>query len=162
MNADFTTVAVSRVNRAFGLDWEAQPFNYENGRVDESKMTANITISCVDQGATRKQIATLLNGEGSQTFDSYLRPYCWLDYGNNLDSGQVILGTVDVVEQPDVEAKTIDRLPSITELCPDIEKYDDANIPSCSMRESLNRQDLFVNRTLAPWGVHLLWQFFRH
>lgn len=34
--------------------------------------------------------------------------------------------------------------------------------PSCSLAEALEKQDLFINSTLAQLGCNLLWKMFRH
>ena len=34
--------------------------------------------------------------------------------------------------------------------------------PSCSLAEALEKQDLFVNSTLAQLGCNILWKMFRH
>ena len=34
--------------------------------------------------------------------------------------------------------------------------------PSCSLAEALEKQDLFINSTLAQLGCNILWKMFRH
>ena len=34
--------------------------------------------------------------------------------------------------------------------------------PSCSLAEALDRQDLFINSTLAQLGCNILWKMFRN
>jgi hypothetical protein len=35
------------------------------------------------------------------------------------------------------------------------------NLPSCSIEEALQHQDLFINRTLTALALHILWNIFR-
>ncbi len=39
---------------------------------------------------------------------------------------------------------------------------DEDSGPSCSLAEALEKQDLFINSTLAQLGCNLLWKMFRH
>ena len=91
-------------------------------------------------------------------------PKYWLDFGNSTHSGQVILGTLQAIEQPHSDTFTpIDTLPTITqafgELLTQSEQND--NTPSCSLAEALTKQDLFINATLSQMGSTLLWNLFR-
>lgn len=53
-------------------------------------------------------------------------------------------------------------LPNIVELLPEIKKVREKNQgPSCSLSEALNKQDLFINSTLANLGMNILWKMFR-
>ncbi len=36
------------------------------------------------------------------------------------------------------------------------------NTPSCSLPEALDKQDLYINSSLAQMGCSLLWSLFRH
>jgi hypothetical protein len=38
-----------------------------------------------------------------------------------------------------------------------LEAQDDSNEPSCSLAEALEKQDLFINSTLANMAASLLW-----
>lgn len=97
---------------------------------------ASIVVSCVDTLATRRQIAA-----GRK--DRY-----YLDLGNSDNAGQVVLGG--------------HGLPNLFEVYPHLKRArDPKDIPSCSMAESLARQDLFINPTLAALGGHLIWRLMR-
>ena len=39
---------------------------------------------------------------------------------------------------------------------------EDDSGPSCSLAEALEKQDLFINSTLAQLGCNILWKMFRH
>ena len=146
------SVLVNRLNNAFGLTWSARI-----GRIGENKAlleVADIVIGCVDNRAARAEIASGPVGRGWENRASY-----WLDLGNRQDDGQVLLGQRAASRNGQV------RLPTIADLFPetvnaDLDKGDD--MPSCSLAEALEKQNLFINRAMAMHGLNLLWQLFRH
>ena len=76
-----------------------------------------------------------------------------------------MLSTIGKIKQPDSEKyETVENLPFVTEefgeLLKDSESEDDT--PSCSLAEALEKQDLFINSTLAQMGSSLLWSLFRN
>lgn len=171
------TVLIGRINRFFGTDWEAIPQYY----TAKNKIScANITISCVDSGAARKEIKSALmviveklesNEKNRITanwqrgyIEPFKKPFYWMDFGNMQDRGQVVLGTLLKIKQPaksDFNCK--DSLPTIDKVHPDILKDNkkDNQGPSCSLAEALGKQDLFINSTLAQFGMDILWKLFR-
>ena len=93
------------------------------------------------------------------------QPKYWGDFGNGKDTGQEILSTIGTIQQPDSQKYvTVGRLPFVTEefgeLLRTSEQTDDT--PSCSLAEALEKQDLFINSTLAQMGCSLLWNLFRY
>lgn len=146
-------VMVERINAFFKTEWASAPYRFE----EERARHANITISAVDTIKSRLEIENLLIKMKQEDFNvPYDRPLYWLDMGNSKKSGQVILSTPPQCLQ--------DRgvyLPNIFELFPDFRNQDDTNEPSCSIEESLNKQDLFVNNFMATYGAQLLWQLFK-
>jgi len=165
---------IGRINRFFGLDWKALPLRYS-----KDIKPANITISCVDSGKSRKEIMEALahytherkhttthagNYYARVRLNPYEDPYYWMDFGNMKDRGQVVLGTIQSIEQPEKSAmQGIPELKSIVDLHPDIlkdNKKDDQG-PSCSLAEALGKQDLFINTNLANMGLGIIWKMFR-
>jgi PRTRC genetic system ThiF family protein len=158
-------VLAGRINRFFGTDWEGMPALY----TEKSKVpAANITISCVDSGAARLGIKKGLYAagkkeEGNHT-EPYNRTYYWMDFGNTMAAGQVVMGTLQDIRQPKDEVYiTKERLLCIGDLHPDIfkDKPGEERGPSCSMAEALGRQDLTINSALANYGWGILWKMFR-
>jgi PRTRC genetic system ThiF family protein len=167
-------VLISRINRFFGTEWEAVPllYNEQNGIPP-----ANITISCVDSGAARKEIKSVITlaalkkdaaAYGGWRETDYLQPYevpyYWMDFGNMMDRGQVVLGTLKTIAQPkESEFKCLTTLKTVDKLHPDIlkDKKGDDQGPSCSLAEALQKQDLFINTNLANMGLGILWKMFR-
>ncbi|MCX6164451.1 MAG: PRTRC system ThiF family protein [Ignavibacteriae bacterium] len=150
---------INRINRFFALDWD-----YTGKYEMESDMyKPNIYISCVDNVKTRKDIASIKfpkQNNMSQT------PIYWLDYGNSKNVGQVVLGTMREINQRYLYTKIIEyqksvkRLKNVCQLFTDM-KDDEDNTPSCSLAEALEKQDLYINSTLANLGLALLWKLFR-
>jgi PRTRC genetic system ThiF family protein len=148
-------VMVSRVNRFYGLEWMAITKRVNN------LPKRNITITCVDNVKTRKQIHTAirkLSEADAKSGEPFRRPFYWLDFGNSKNYGQYILGTCQSIEQPGIGAVS-EELPSILARYKSLPEIKDE--PSCSMMESLNQQDLFINLHLATAGIGLLWKLLR-
>ena len=144
-------ILVTRINQFFGNDWTAVPEPFDN------KQQANITISCVDNIKSRLQIAKQLS-TSNKGYDYNKRLY-WIDFGNTVNSGQVVVGSLNNIQQPKTRKHTtIPRLNTITELfnLKTVKEKDSG--PSCSLAEALNKQDLFINSTLANLGCGLLWK----
>src|SRR5947209_74069 len=143
-----STVLVNRLNLFWGLSWQASTqyvTRKTGGKVD-------ILISCVDTRTARFEIIR-----------SPLFKDCayWLDIGNTADGGQFVLG------QPknSRNRKTPHRLPTVAELFPEIIKPavdKDEDLPSCSAVEALERQEPFINQTLAFHALAMLARLFRH
>ena len=140
-------VAITRLNRFYSLDWRAIPERYKTG-----KKTSNITISCVDNVKTRTLIEMMFTN--SNNTDDYLNPYYWLDFGNCRDFGQFVLGSRPI-DQP--KPSNVDFLKNVLQMFPDMEKNEDIAEPSCSTREALAKQDLFINTVLVSTGMNLIW-----
>lgn len=132
---------VQRVNVAFGLHWDAYPLTY---RLFRHQTPPAVVISCVDT----KQARAALYGKLQQM----RRSLYWLDLGNGRDYGQVVLGELGTDRS---------RLANVAELHPEILEGPEDNTPSCSLAEALDKQDLFINRTLTAFALHLLWSLFR-
>lgn len=156
---------INRLNRFFGTNWKAVPVKYDpkNITTESKKYGANITISCVDSVKTRFEIFSLLNTIAKATKNESIdRPIYWLDYGNNQHTGQVIISTISPVKQPRSKKYIgVDTLPAVTEEFKHLlVKSNEEDSPSCSLAEALQKQDLFINSTLASLGSSLLWKLF--
>lgn len=149
---------IARTNRFFGTGWQAveKPFTAE------TTQRAAIYISCVDSASARFGIAEALSRLDTRTSQSDIPRY-WMDFGNSKDTGQVMLSTIAEIQQPASEKFIpVATLPQITDEFAELlaqEVEDDT--PSCSLAESLEKQDLYINSVLAQLGCSLLWQLFR-
>jgi PRTRC genetic system ThiF family protein len=151
---------ITRTNRFFGTGWKAvnKKFDSQSGVAK-----AAIYISCVDTVAARFEIATILQGADNRKHYADAPRY-WMDFGNGKDTGQVVLSTIATVKQPTSEKfEVVDSLPFVTEEFGELlrQSESDGDAPSCSLAEALEKQDLFVNSTLAHLGCSLLWKMFR-
>jgi len=155
---------INRINRCSGNNWKALPmkFGKDNLRRLPDNGRANIFISCVDTVASRFEIADILRDFG---YDRHTRnqPMYWLDFGNARYTGQAILATIGEIKQPvSQKYRTVGTLPFVTDEFRELfEAEKDNNEPSCSVAESLMKQDLCINSALASTGRSLLWQLFR-
>jgi len=142
-----SVVLANRLNLFWGLDWEGLPeYLSSRSRFDEGQ----IVIGCVDSSVARGAVREWTSG--------YSRVHYWLDLGNKSDGGQFVLG--EPLNSRNRRCST--RLRTVAELFPEIadsQLPDDE--PSCSAPEALDRQEPFVNPTLANHALALLARMFR-
>lgn len=150
-------ILVERVNHHYGLAWQSHPLYFKE-YVEEEYTTPKIIISCVDSVSARREIRGF--GE-QQRNDTFSKSHYWLDTGNGNATGQVILGTNGEIGQPD-DSEGCSNLPDILDLFPTLEEHDTPDTPSCSMQEALEKQDLFVNQSVAVHALDILWRMFRY
>ncbi len=143
-----SVVLANRLNLFWGLEWEGIPeYLSSKLRFDEGQ----IVIGCVDSAAARDVIRGWTAG--------YSQVHYWLDLGNNSDGGQFVLG--EPLNCRNRRCST--RLRTAAELFPEVadpQLPDDE--PSCSAAEALERQEPFVNPTLANHALALLARLFRY
>lgn len=162
-----SSALINRANRWAGTNWKTEIRKFERdvqGNLPENAQ-ADLFISCVDTVQARFEIAEILKqlSSGYRYFRD--RPKYLMDFGNSKDTGQVQLCTVESITQPCSEKyQTVDYLPLITEEHGDLLKQSEAtdNTPSCSLAEALEKQDLYINGSLAQMGSSLLWGLFRN
>jgi PRTRC genetic system ThiF family protein len=142
------TVLATRINLFWGLGWKGVPHFLDEGWREDT----DILIGCVDSRKARSQI--MRSG-------AYWNCQYSLDIGNNADSGQFVLGQPDNRNARDKRL----RLPTVADLFPEIvnPKMDKKDrLPSCSAIEALQRQEPFVNQTLAYQALAMLARLFRY
>lgn len=151
---------VEKINFAFGLDWEST-----NKMIKVSEIIpSNFIITCVDSAKFRMSLHENLNkiSNGNRAYNS---PYYWLDCGNGKDFGQVILSTIREIPQPkSKEFETFSKLKSVVDIYGDLENFDNKEsqgIESCSFRESLEKQDLFINDIISTIAADLIMKLLR-
>ncbi|MDQ6733333.1 MAG: PRTRC system ThiF family protein [Nitrospirota bacterium] len=148
------TVLINRINIFWGTKWTAIPNrfhvrSFENDRAN----VPDVLIGCVDTREARKAI--------EESFTHALTGACyWLDLGNNAASGQYVLG------QPlnGRNRRRAERLRTVSELYPEIADAaaGEDPLPSCSAVAALDRQEPFINQTLALNALAMLGQLFRY
>lgn len=149
-------ILTERVNHHYGLAWQSHPLFFKEFIADNH--SPKIIISCVDSVSARREIREF--GENN-TDNYYGKCQYWLDTGNGNATGQVVLGTVGEVGQPD-NSEGCESLPDILDFFPSLEDHDSPDTPSCSMKEALEKQDLFVNQSVAVHALDILWRMFRY
>ncbi|AZB25175.1 MULTISPECIES: PRTRC system ThiF family protein [Bacteroidota] len=157
---------VNRLNRWAGVNWKAETRKFQreaDGRIPNGA-GASIYVSCTDTVASRIEISEIIHKLNEQDRFHRDKGKYWLDMGNTKFAGQGILSTIGKIDQPaSKKFKTFEKLPSIIEefgtAMQNSEQKDDT--PSCSLAESLSKQDLFINSTIAQLGACLLWNLLK-
>lgn len=126
---------VGRVNRMYGLNWLAVPKKY-------SQCYSNIIITSVDNVDARIRVGEVL--KRSQNARGFRKSFYWIDCGNAKNTGQVILGGCG--------------FKTILDICPNLKDHEDINEPSCSVRQTLKGQDLFINDEIGLEAAKLVWR----
>ena len=142
-------VLANRLNLFWGLDWEGIPERLDG----KQKITGvDIVIGCVDARAARGAIAKCVEDWSEVDY--------WLDLGNSADGGQFVLG--EPLNRRNRRKRL--RLRTFSELFPEVTQpeLDRDDQPSCSAAEALERQEPFVNPTLANHALALLARLFRY
>ena len=139
---------VTIINRYYGLNWEGVAERWDG-------FQANIIITAVDTIKSRKEVLRLWKDPDMEnvhtTYREMRKPFYWLDIGNSQHTGQIVL------------AGKNKALKSIFDLHPELLKQKDKKAePTCSMQESLQHQDLFINSILAQYAGHLLWGLWKN
>lgn len=142
-------VLANRLNLFWGLDWQGIPERLDPKRRLDG---VDVVIGCVDTRAARAAIANCAADWSEVDY--------WLDLGNNADSGQFILG--EPLNRRNRRHRL--RLHTVSELFPEViqPELEEADLPSCSAIEALDRQAPFVNPTLANHALALLARLFRY
>jgi PRTRC genetic system ThiF family protein len=148
------TVLINRINLFWGTKWNAQPAPFDEATLRSNQdRNPDFLIGCVDSRAARSVIERSVMKRSSHV--AY-----WLDLGNNASSGQFVLG------QPfnGRNRRKAERLRTVTELYPEIADAvaGEDPLPSCSAVEALDRQEPFINQTLAASALAMLAQLFRY
>jgi PRTRC genetic system ThiF family protein len=148
------TVLINRINLFWGAKWNAQPVCFDEATLrSNDDHSPDFLIGCVDTRAARSVIERSVMKRSS--YVSY-----WLDLGNNASSGQFVLG------QPlnGRNRQKAERLRCISELYSEIADaaVGEDPLPSCSAIEALERQEPFINQTLAASALAMLARLFRY
>ena len=145
-------LSIHRINMFYGLDWTAKAERFGAG--DLSNNQFDLLITCVDLARVRSEI-------GRRGREKHARNLLWLDTGNGRTDGQIVLGDYAHV------AVGKFRLPNVVDLFPEllddwaVVGLDADDEPSCSVEAALDKQDLFVNRTIATAACQMLYDLLR-
>jgi PRTRC genetic system ThiF family protein len=154
------TAIVNRVNRFFGTNWKGCAQKFQTAADKLENKTANITLSCVDSVSARIAIAEVLI-QISDLQSHRDHPLYWMDFGNDRDSGQVLIATLQEIPQPKSKLfKPLSILPEFISAFAELPQEEKLE-PSCSLSQALGKQDLFINSCIAGHGASLLWSMLR-
>lgn len=108
-----------------------------------------MVITCVDNKVARRAV--------HHAVFKHERAIYWLDLGNEAETGQVVLGECRG------HGRRL-RLPVVTELYPHIldDTIAEDSAPSCSTREAIEKQGLFVNETVVAHAANMIWDGLFH
>jgi PRTRC genetic system ThiF family protein len=140
--------SATRIDPFWGLGWKGTPQFLEEGVREQT----DIVIGCVDSRKARNAIL------GSP---AYWNSHYWLDLGNSASTGQFVLGE----PENNKNKRCPRRLPTVAELFPEIvdPKLDRKDkLPSCSSVVALQRQEPFINQTVAYHALALLARLSRY
>jgi PRTRC genetic system ThiF family protein len=148
------TVLINRINLFWGTSWRAEPISFRTGAIQNNHHhMPDLVIGCVDTRGARSVI------ERAVTKPTSTVTY-WLDLGNNASSGQFVLG------QPlnQRNRQKGGRLRTVSELYAEIADPSSGEdpLPSCSAAEALERQEPFINQTLAMSALAMLARLFHY
>lgn len=136
---------VEKINFLYGFDWTYtnERFSFKNPAIDFTH--PGIIISCVDSINSRKYIFDSINDPFK---DLIVRnfPY-WMDIGNGMDFGQVILGSVPF------------SIPTVMDVFQNIDKAmekKDENDTGCSTLNAMMKQSLYINQFMALLASNML------
>lgn len=147
------TVLINRINLFWGTKWNALPVRFDDGTLRSNHDRApDLLIGCVDTRAARGVIERSLSRKSS--YVTY-----WLDLGNNASSGQFVLGQ-PLNGRNRRKAACGPSANSIRGIA-DAAAGEDP-LPSCSAVEALERQEPFINQTLAVSALAMLARLFRY
>lgn len=125
-------------------------------------------VTCVDTISARQKIYKQLLQKTYKIFNKELREesgFYWLDFGNEVDYGQFVLGTMFSTRQPkNIDFDTVPDLKKVIDIFPNFFKQKDTNHDSCSIMDMLQNQNLHINQILATFGAEMIWNllFYRY
>jgi PRTRC genetic system ThiF family protein len=168
-------VLVNRINCFFNLQWQAHP----------TKLTRNsgqywdFLIGCVDSAAARLELdrckfhywldlgnsakfGQVVLGEPSRVSPRSRPESVAKSFGRKMSKNEQ-------AEHEEWLKWKANRLPNILGVFPQLKRKRkvpgrgsaEDNTPSCSLAEALEKQDLFINQSVATFALQLLWQFIR-
>lgn len=139
---------VNRANMALGLDWTALPYRFTE-RDSRVLVWADLIITAVDNLAARQAVFKVAPKAASGN-------HIWLDMGVERNKGQVIVGHL-------LNGNSLtSQFPNVVAHYPDLlTEKDKPETASCSALDSIQKQDLFINQTVAQLAAELLWQALR-
>lgn len=136
-------VCVERINRFFKFAWDAIPEHFCHDNVSHT----NLYITTMDSMYARAQIYPLITHIDRFEYDDEVKKHGWIDIGNDKNSGQVWFGGFKTGIQDLFQA-----FPELLQAKKKKVKH------SCSVAESLFKQDIMINKYMAMVAAKLIWE----
>ena len=144
---------VEMVNQFYDCNFKFEKEYY----IGESIISYQSTIfaTCVDSISSRKAIYQSIRKIKSS------RGIYWMDFGNEDYFGQVVLGSIGKVDQPEPGKgnKNLKKLKCVTDIYPGYLDGEDDNADSCSVADAISNQGLYTNEAIAMLGAEILKEF---
>lgn len=137
---------ISRYSSFGGVDWRYQGRDVE--QLDLVSMRTDVVITCVDRPEVRVMVGDVGCAHGKSGL--------WIDTGNDDQSGQVVMG--DWMGRSAKKA----NLANVLDLYPSLRTQKTDERASCSVEESISRQDFGINQRVAAEASALLWRLVRY
>ncbi len=139
---------ISKINMAFGLNWDSLPEKYVSG----TRIKSNVVVSCVDNIPCRKAIAKHFYDYKVTGQNQHQKHFLWFDCGNGKNFGQVIM------------TDRMHKLPSVFDIYGDLSKHKrrkSVQGEGCSIWNKLQDQSLFINDDIAVAFGEMFWTLLR-
>lgn len=152
-----------RYSAAFGIEIHTIVESFHRDMVRSPWHCLTIVISAVDNAAAREAIYRVL--EDKREREREVPKLWWLDTGNTLDAGQVLIGTANSHEELADAFKVPEycrKLPSPVLQHPELlvplpEELSDHQL-SCEQLLVANAQSLMVNQQVAAYAAEMLYE----
>jgi len=140
-------VLVHRINCFYNVNYVAHA-----RKLDTNSIHCDLLITATDSALFRAAVGKTFQNRESHTL--------WIDTGNDSAGGLCEIGHLGKLPAQDAGAL---RLPNIWNLYPELAKMRaaDEEEASCSVEQSITRQEWPVNRMVATFAATLLWNLFR-
>lgn len=149
---------ITRINNFFGNDWKAEPRPYPSVLKEVKRdEIANITVTCTDNIKSRLDLWNVLGKMPPASYTDNATPLYWMDFGNTQTTGRGYNGDrAEKIRQPaSTLYEAVGSLKVITRFVKYARVKEEDSGPSCSLAEALEKQDLFINSTLAQLGCNI-------
>lgn len=146
-------VLAGRFNLFYGLTIQSHA-----KRFDPSEMfDFDLIVSCTDSASFRVSMGEFIEDNFEELCRGDADELLWLDLGNESYTGQFVLGHLWQGEAPF-------KIPNVYDLygkeLREVSEIDDTS-SSCSLKQAIEIQSLFINKTLVSHASALLYQLFK-
>jgi PRTRC genetic system ThiF family protein len=146
-------VLASRFNLFYGLDIQSHPVKFEPDLMFEY----HLIVSCTDSVGFRLAMGEFINDNSYELERGDVDELLWLDLGNESHTGQFVLGHLWQAQSPV-------KIPNVVDLygasLQESLVHEDRS-SSCSLRQAVEIQSLFINKAVVVHASSLLYELFK-